>query len=192
MKRYSEANMPLSWGTFNMIAYANDKNEPMPHLALVSEHMDSNKTVLVRIHSECLTGDLFSSKRCDCGEQLATSMRKTHEQGGVVIYLRQEGRGIGLINKLHAYQLQDEGLNTIDANTRLGLEIDAREYDIAVNILKDLGITSINLLTNNPLKIKAIEGSSIQIKKRVPLIIPAKKENVGYLQTKKEEMGHLF
>lgn len=192
MKRYSEAKMPLGGGTFQMIAYANDANEPMPHLALVSETMNPHKPVLVRIHSECLTGDLFQSKRCDCGEQLETSMRKADEQGGVVIYLRQEGRGIGLINKLSAYQLQDKGLNTIDANTHLGLAVDAREYDIAVQILQDLGITIIDLLTNNPLKIKALEASPIKIRKRLPLIIPAKKENKGYLRTKKEEMGHLF
>ncbi len=192
MKRYSEAKMPLSWGAFRMIAFANEKNEPMPHLALVSDHMNPDKPVIVRIHSECLTGDLFHSKRCDCGEQLDESMRLANEQGGVVIYLRQEGRGIGLINKLNAYQLQDKGLNTIDANTHLGLEVDAREYDMAVQILEDLGISTIDLLTNNPLKIKAIENSSITIRKRISLIIPAKKENKGYLKTKKEEMGHLF
>jgi len=187
MKRYSEAKMPLSWGAFQMIAFANEKNEPMPHLALASEQMNPNTPV-----SECLTGDLFHSKRCDCGEQLDESMRLANEQGGVVIYLRQEGRGIGLINKLNAYQLQDKGLNTIDANTHLGLEVDAREYDIAVQMLQDLGITTIDLLTNNPLKIQAIENSPIIIRKRIPLIIPAKKENKGYLKTKKEEMGHLF
>lgn len=192
MKRYSEAKMPLSWGAFQMIAFANEENEPMPHLALVSEQINPNKPVLVRIHSECLTGDLFHSKRCDCGEQLDESMRLANEKGGVVIYLRQEGRGIGLINKLNAYQLQDKGLNTIDANTHLGLEVDAREYDIAVQMLQDLGITTIDLLTNNPLKIQAIANSPIIIRKRIPLIIPAKKENKGYLKTKKEEMGHLF
>jgi len=131
-------------------------------------------------------------KRCDCGEQLDKALKLSAEQGGVVVYLRQEGRGIGIINKLKAYQLQDTGLNTIDANTHLGLEIDAREYDVAVKILKDLGINSIELLTNNPLKIKAIANSSIEIKQRVALDIPAKKENYGYLKTKKEEMGHLL
>ena len=192
MKRHSEAMMPLQWGQFNMIAYANEVNEPMPHIALVSENMDPTKPVLVRMHSECLTGDLLGSKRCDCGEQLDGAMTMAAEQGGVIIYLRQEGRGIGIINKLKAYQLQDTGLNTIDANTHLGLEVDSREYSMAIAILEDLGITSIDLMTNNPMKIKAIEESSININQRVPLIIPSKKENVGYLKTKKDLMGHLL
>ena len=192
MKRYSEANMPLQWGTFKMITYADKAGEPMPHIALVSKKMNPKKTVLVRIHSECLTGDLFGSKRCDCGEQLDQSMEMMAQQGGVVLYLRQEGRGIGIINKLKAYQLQDKGLNTIDANTHLGLAVDSRDYQIAIQMLHDLGITSIDLLTNNPLKLAAIKASDIKVRKRVPLIIPAKAENKGYLQTKKEEMGHLF
>jgi 3,4-dihydroxy 2-butanone 4-phosphate synthase/GTP cyclohydrolase II len=192
MKRQSEAMMPMPYGTFKMVAYASEKQEQMPHFALVSQKMDPSQTVLVRIHSECITGDLFGSKRCDCGEQLDSSLEKVAKEGGVVIYLRQEGRGIGIINKLKAYNLQDKGLNTIDANTHLGLEVDARQYDIAIEILKDLGIFSIDLLTNNPEKIGAIEKSSIEIRKRVPLIIPAKRENYGYLKTKKEEMGHLL
>lgn len=192
MKRYSEAMMPLEWGNFKMVTYANKENEPMPHIAIVSEKMDPSKPVLVRMHSECLTGDLLGSKRCDCGEQLDTAMTLAAEQGGVIIYLRQEGRGIGLINKLKAYQLQDTGLDTIDANTHLGLEVDSREYDMAVAILQDLGIGTIDLMTNNPLKIKAIEDSPINIRKREPLIIPSKKENKGYLLTKKEKMGHML
>jgi len=192
MRKYSEADMPLEWGAFKMIAYADEDNEPMPHIALVSEKMDASKPVLVRIHSECLTGDLLGSKRCDCGEQLDFAMTMAAKHGGVVLYLRQEGRGIGLINKLRAYQLQDTGLNTIDANTHLGLAVDSREYDVAVQMLKELGITSIDLMTNNPLKIQAILDSDIEVNKRIPVIIPAKKENKGYLKTKKEEMGHLF
>ena len=192
MKRYSEAMMPLQWGNFKMVTYANKENEPMPHIAIVSENMDPSKPVLVRMHSECLTGDLLGSKRCDCGEQLDTAMTLAEKQGGVIIYLRQEGRGIGLINKLKAYQLQDKGLDTIDANTHLGLAVDSREYSMAVDILQDLGISTIDLMTNNPLKIKAIEDSSINIRKREPLIIPSKKENKGYLLTKKEKMGHLL
>jgi len=192
MRKYSEAYMPLEWGAFKMIAYANEDNEPMPHIALVSEKMDPSKPVLVRIHSECLTGDLLGSKRCDCGEQLDFAMTMAAKHGGVVLYLRQEGRGIGLINKLRAYQLQDTGLNTIDANTHLGLAVDSRKYDVAVQMLKELGITSIDLMTNNPLKIQAMLDSDIEVHKRVPVIIPAKKENKGYLKTKKEEMGHLF
>jgi len=192
MKRQSEAAMPMPYGNFKMIAYAKRKSEKMPHFALVGENMDATKPVLVRIHSECATGDLFGSKRCDCGEQLERSLELAAQKGGVVVYLRQEGRGIGIINKLKAYQLQDKGLNTIDANTHLGLEVDARQYDAAIEILKDLGIATIDLLTNNPLKIEAIATSELEIRKRVPLDIPAKKENYGYLKTKQEKMGHLL
>ncbi len=192
MKRQSEAFIPMDSGNFRIIAYAENTDELMPHLALVSNKTDTNETVLVRIHSECMTGDLFHSKRCDCGEQLDAALDRISKEGGVVVYLRQEGRGIGLINKLKAYSLQDKGLNTIDANTHLGLEVDARQYDIAIQILKDLGIRSINLLTNNPDKIEAIENSPILIMNRIPLVIPAKRENYQYLKTKKEEMGHLF
>ena len=192
MKRQSEADMPMPYGKFRMVAYAEEIGEKMPHFALVSESMNPSQSVLVRIHSECVTGDLFGSKRCDCGEQLDKALKLAAQNGGVVVYLRQEGRGIGIINKLKAYQLQDTGLNTIDANTHLGLEVDARQYDIAIDILKDLGIKEIDLLTNNPKKIEAIEHSDIRIRKRVALDIPAVKENYGYLKTKKEEMGHLL
>lgn len=184
--------MPMPQGIFSMIAYAERESEKMPHFAMVGEHMNPSQPVLVRIHSECVTGDLFGSKRCDCGAQLERALELAAQHGGVVVYLRQEGRGIGIINKLKAYQLQDTGLNTIDANTHLGLEVDARGYDDAIAILKDLGISTIDLLTNNPLKIKAIENSTISIRKRVALDIPAIKENYGYLKTKKEEMGHLL
>ena len=140
MKRQVEAIMPTDWGTFRMVAYSEEKSEKMPHIAMVHEGMDVSNPVLVRMHSECMTGDLFHSQRCDCGEQLEEAMRLAAEHNGVVIYLRQEGRGIGLINKLHAYNLQDKGLNTIDANVHLGLEIDARDYQIAIEIMQDLGI----------------------------------------------------
>ncbi|MEM1121981.1 MAG: GTP cyclohydrolase II [Bacteroidota bacterium] len=192
MKRQSEAEMPMPQGKFRMIAYADNELEKMPHFAMVHESMSPERPVLVRIHSECITGDLFGSKRCDCGEQLEKALQLAASHGGIVVYLRQEGRGIGIINKLKAYQLQDTGLNTIDANTHLGLEVDARQYDIAVDILTDLGVTTIDLLTNNPKKIEAIQQSSIHIRKRVALDIPAKKENYGYLKTKKDEMGHLL
>jgi 3,4-dihydroxy 2-butanone 4-phosphate synthase/GTP cyclohydrolase II len=192
MERQAEAVLPTNWGNFNMVAYADDNQEQMPHLAMVHEDFDPSKTVLVRVHSECMTGDLFGSHRCDCGEQLETAMQLTAEHGGVVIYLRQEGRGIGLINKLKAYQLQDTGINTADANIHLGFEVDARHYDIAVNILQDLGIEKINLLTNNPNKIKEIDDSLVTVENRVPLIIKPKRENRGYLKTKQDLMGHLF
>lgn len=192
MKRQSEAIMPMPYGQFKMIAYADRKREKMPHFALVSEKMNPTKSVLVRIHSECVTGDLFGSKRCDCGEQLDKALQLVAKEGGVVVYLRQEGRGIGIINKLKAYQLQDNGFNTIDANTHLGFDVDAREYDVAIEILKDLGIQTIDLLTNNPLKIEALATSEIHIRKRIALDIPAKKENYDYLKTKKDKMGHLL
>ncbi len=192
MQRQVEAFLPTDWGNFNIIAYANSPDDLTPHVALVHEKFDPSKPVLVRIHSECLTGDLFHSRRCDCGEQLAKAVELANLQGGVVVYLRQEGRGIGLINKLKAYNLQDKGLNTADANTHLGFEVDARQYDLAVEILNDLGIDRIHLITNNPLKIEAIENSGIEIVSRVPLLIEPKKENQSYLRTKRELMGHLI
>jgi len=192
MKRQVEAAIPTDWGNFTMIAYSNLEKEEMPHLALVHEDFDKTKPILVRIHSECMTGDLFGSKRCDCGEQLAKAMKLAAEKGGVVIYLRQEGRGIGLINKLKAYNLQDKGLNTVDANLHLGFEVDERHYNLAVEIMKDLGIERIHLLTNNPSKIEAIDNSPIKIISRIPLVMEPKQENHIYLRTKKDLMGHLF
>ncbi len=192
MKKQVEAGIPTNWGVFNMVAYSDDSNEPMPHLALVHPEVDTSRPVYLRIHSECLTGDLFGSHRCDCGEQLDKAMRLVAEKKGVVLYLRQEGRGIGLINKLKAYNLQDKGLNTADANVHLGLEIDARQYGIAVEIMQDLGIRSIHLLTNNPLKIEAIEHSDIEVVSRVPIVIEPNEDNKAYLETKKDLMGHFL
>ena len=177
MKRQAAAVIPTPWGNFNMIAFAKDSGEPMPHLAMVNEKIDIQQPVLVRIHSECLTGDLFASKRCDCGEQLDKALEMCAKDGGIVIYLRQEGRNIGLINKLKAYNLQDQGLNTADANTHLGLEVDGREYWEAIQILEHLGVKAIRLITNNPLKIEAIEHSAIQLVERVPIVITPKQEN---------------
>lgn len=192
MKRQVEAGIPTHWGNFRMIAYSDDLGERMPHLALVHPEMDASEPVHLRIHSECLTGDLFGSHRCDCGDQLDHAMQVAWDQKGVVLYLRQEGRGIGLINKLKAYNLQDKGLNTADANVHLGLEVDARQYNIAVEIMRDLGIESIHLLTNNPLKIEAIDQSSINVVSRVPIVIKPNAENKAYLKTKKDLMGHLL
>ena len=192
MKRQADATLPTNWGNFNMIAYADSFDEKMPHLAMVHEDFSAKNTILVRIHSECMTGDLFHSHRCDCGEQLDAAMQLAAKEGGIVLYLRQEGRGIGLINKLKAYNIQDTGVNTADANTHLGLEVDARRYDIAIEMLEDLSVKKINLLTNNPLKIEAFDNSSIKVVNRIPLIIPPKKENKGYLKTKADLMGHLF
>lgn len=192
IQKQAEAMIPTPWGKFNMIAFASDENDWMPHLALVHENFKPNEPTLIRIHSECITGDLFGSKRCDCGEQLHAALQMTAQSAGVVLYLRQEGRGIGIINKLKAYQLQDLGLNTIDANVHLGLEIDARQYDMAISMLKALDIQQIRLLTNNPDKVEALEQSDIEIIERVPLVIPPQKENFDYLKTKQEKMGHLF
>jgi GTP cyclohydrolase II len=192
MKRQVEANIPTHWGNFRMIAFADNEHDLMPHVALVHEDFNPDKPVYVRIHSECMTGDLFGSMRCDCGEQLDKAMHVVADKGGVVLYLRQEGRGIGLINKLKAYNLQDAGLNTADANVHLGLEVDARQYGIAVDIMNDLGIKSIHLITNNPLKIEAIEDSSIRVVSRVPLVTIPIKENKAYLQAKEDLMGHIL
>ncbi|MFK7933951.1 MAG: GTP cyclohydrolase II [Saprospiraceae bacterium] len=192
MKKQAAAVIPTDWGNFNMMAYADTSVEQMPHLAIVHEDFDPTTPTLVRIHSECMTGDVFTSHRCDCGEQLARAFELTAEVGGAIIYLRQEGRGIGLINKLKAYNLQDEGLDTVEANVHLGHEVDARQYDIAIEIMQDLGMQQIRLLTNNPLKVKALEYSEIDILSREPIVIPAKKENKSYLRTKREILGHLL
>lgn len=192
IKRQAAAVIPTPWGHFNMIAFAKSIDEQMPHLAMVHENTDFEKPVLVRMHSECLTGDLFGSKRCDCGEQLDKAMEMCAVDGGIVVYLRQEGRNIGLINKLKAYNLQDQGLNTAEANTHLGLEVDGRSYDEAIAILEALGVSQIRLITNNPLKISAIESSSVKLVDRVPIVIEPKEENKDYLKTKEDLMGHLF
>ncbi len=159
-------------------------------MAMVASGTDFSKPVLMRFHSECLTGDLFHSLRCDCGEQLEEAMRKTAKEGGVIIYLRQEGRGIGIINKLKAYQLQDKGADTIEANELLGLPVDNREYDSAIEIIQQLGITNVRLLTNNPLKVEAFAKTSVKVVERVGLEIAKRPENERYLNTKRDDMGH--
>lgn len=175
-----------------MVAFAHYPDDWMPHLALVHELCDLDKPVLTRIHSECITGDLFGSQRCDCGEQLERALEMIAEEHGILLYLRQEGRGIGIINKLKAYNLQDMGFNTIDANLHLGLEVDARHYDIAIEMLRSLGVSRINLLTNNPDKIEAFDDSPVKLVNRIPLVIMPKAENEAYLRTKQRDMGHLF
>ena len=192
MRRQAEAPIPTRYGQFRLIAYADQATERMPHLAFVAEGFDPAHPVAVRIHSECMTGDVFGSRRCDCGEQLDASLRIAAERGGVVIYLRQEGRGIGLINKLKAYNLQDLGLNTADANTHLGFDVDARQYGCAVFILQDLGIQEIELITNNPDKVEALRRSPVQVVARIPLIMAPHADNRDYLQTKQDLMGHLL
>lgn len=192
MERQAEARIPTRHGLFTMIAYADSPDERMPHLAFIAEDFDPNHPVPVRIHSECMTGDVFGSSRCDCGEQLTVSLQLAHERGGVVVYLRQEGRGIGLINKLKAYNLQDAGLNTADANTHLGFDVDSRQYECAIFILQDLGINDVELITNNPDKVAALRQSPIQVSARIPLIVKPHPDNLLYLQTKQQLMGHLL
>ena len=192
MIRQAEARIPTRLGNFTMIVYAETADERMPHIAFVAEGFDPAISVPVRIHSECMTGDLFGSRRCDCGEQLDASMRIAAERGGVVVYLRQEGRGIGLINKLKAYNLQDLGLNTAEANTHLGFDVDARQYECAIFILQDLGIATVDLITNNPAKVEALRRSTIQVASRIPLIVQPHAENRDYMVTKQELMGHLL
>ena len=190
--RQVKAHLPTKWGDFELYSYAENHEELQPHLALVHRDVDLAGIVPVRIHSECLTGDLLGSLRCDCGEQFEASMEYISKHKGVMIYLRQEGRGIGLINKLDAYNLQDSGLNTIEANIHLGFEPDERDFNIAITILKDLKIQKIDLLTNNPEKIATIDHSDIILHRRIPLIIPSKHENEGYLKVKAQKMGHLL
>ncbi len=191
-RKQAEALIPTTWGNFRMLAFSENANDWMPHVALVHEQVDFQQPILTRLHSECITGDLFHSKRCDCGDQLLKSLDLISEHNGILLYLRQEGRGIGLINKLKAYNLQDLGLNTVDANVHLGLKIDAREYGLAVEMLQQIGVRQVHLLTNNPDKIEALENSPIEVVSRIPLVMTPKEENFNYLKTKREAMGHLF
>jgi GTP cyclohydrolase II len=184
------SRLPTEHGQFVMDAFESGREE-QPHLALRNEGI-SKAVVNVRVHSECITGDVFGSTRCDCGEQLSTSLNYIEENGGVLIYLRQEGRGIGLVNKLKAYNLQDEGFDTIVANHQLGFATDLRSYEAAIAILKHFGIARINLMTNNPEKLDAFENSGIHVESRIPIVISPVADNERYLQTKKDGMGHML
>jgi GTP cyclohydrolase II len=184
------SRLPSKYGQFVIDAFDSGREE-QPHLALHNAGV-RNEVVNVRIHSECITGDVFGSTRCDCGEQLSASLQYIEQHGGVLLYLRQEGRGIGLVNKLKAYNLQDEGFDTIVANHQLGFATDMRNYDAAIAILKQLGIIRINLLTNNPEKLEAFENSGIHLESRIPVIISPVADNERYLQTKKDGMGHMI
>lgn len=192
IEREVETNLPTDYGNFKLIGYSN-KLDNKEHIALVKGEVTEESSVLVRIHSECLTGDVFHSKRCDCGPQLDKALKMISERGsGVVIYMRQEGRGIGLLNKLRAYRLQENGLDTVEANEALGFPADLREYEVSAQILKDLQISSIELLTNNPGKIAALEKNNIMIEKRVPMEPDLFKDNENYLYTKQEKLGHML
>ncbi|MBE3555083.1 MAG: GTP cyclohydrolase II, partial [Thermicanus sp.] len=192
IKRAAEATLPTAYGDFQVMVYTTliDDKE---HVALVKGEIRPDEPVLVRVHSECLTGDLFGSYRCDCGPQLHAALEKIEKEGkGVLLYMRQEGRGIGLVNKIKAYRLQEEGYDTIEANERLGFPADLRDYGIGAQILKDLGVGKMRLLTNNPRKIKGLDGHGLEVVERIPLEIDANPNNEGYLRTKKEKMGHLL
>ncbi len=200
VKRIESVTLPTRWGTFRLHAYQS-AIDPQPHLALCmggvgevdagGKVTEQTEPTLVRVHSECLTGDVFGSGRCDCGDQLDTAMRMIAEAGrGVLLYLRQEGRGIGLANKLHAYAWQEKGLDTVEANVQLGLPVDKRDYGIGSQILRDLGLTKLRIMTNNPKKIYGIEGYGLTVVEEVPLKVEAGEHNRRYLETKKAKLGH--
>ncbi len=190
--RKTAVRLPTEWGEFQMFLHE-DNRDHKEHLTLVRGEVAGQKDVLVRVHSECFTGDVLGSRRCDCGEQLTLALRIIAEAGsGILLYLRQEGRGIGLLKKLQAYNLQDQGLDTVDANLALGHQADERDYDIAAHILKDLRIRTIRLLTNNPHKIESLENSGIGITERIPLISRVTPENCRYLRAKAERLNHLL
>jgi len=190
VKRSAQASLPTNHGAFRIHAYGNQLDNET-HVALVRGEIGDGKDVLVRVHSKCLTGDVFHSARCDCGAQLAAAMERIAKEGrGVLLYLNQEGRGIGLSNKIRAYELQDQGLDTVEANEKLGFKADQRDYGIGVQILRELGVRSMRLLSNNPRKLVGIEGYGLSISEWVPLEIPASDSTRRYLKTKKDKLGH--
>jgi 3,4-dihydroxy 2-butanone 4-phosphate synthase/GTP cyclohydrolase II len=192
IERFSEVNLPTIYGDFKAIGF-HDKITGEEHVALVMGDVADGRPVLVRVHSECLTGDVFGSKRCDCGEQLSEAMRRIAEEGrGVLVYMRQEGRGIGLMYKLKAYHLQDTGMDTVEANEALGFPADLRDYGIGAEILADLGVKELRLMTNNPKKISGIYGFGLRVEERVPIIVKQNESNQNYLSTKQNKLGHML
>jgi 3,4-dihydroxy 2-butanone 4-phosphate synthase/GTP cyclohydrolase II len=192
IRRAATVAMPTKYGDFKAVGYES-VIDGSHHVAMVKGDVAGKKDVLVRVHSECLTGDVFGSLRCDCGEQLAEALKRVEDEGlGVVLYMRQEGRGIGLINKLKAYALQEQGRDTVEANIELGFDADLRDYGVGAQILADLGLSTIRIMTNNPKKIVALEGYGLQVTGREAIEIVPQDGNVAYLRTKREKMGHLL
>lgn len=184
--------LPTKYGHFELIPFQ-EKSNGLEHIALIKGTFTSQDIVLTRIHSACATGDLFGSLKCDCGEQLTQAMKRIENNGsGIIVYLQQEGRGIGLMNKIKAYKLQEQGMNTIEANLHLGFAADSREYKMGCEILSHLGIKNIKLLTNNPDKISGLEQNGIHVVKRIPVVVPSNLYNTHYLNTKETQMGHLL
>ena len=192
LKIQAESNVPTEFGEFRMMAFSEDDKNWMPHMALIAKDTDLEKPTNVRIHSECITGEVFHSKKCECGEQLDAAMKFMQENGGIILYLRQEGRNIGIINKLKAYALQEKGLDTVQANLQLGLPADDRDFSVAIDMLEQIGVKSVNLMTNNPEKIRFIKNSNIAYNSRIPLQIKSNDASASYLKTKKDYFGHLL
>ena len=193
VKRREVIDMPTEYGNFKLYLYQNVLDESEHHIAMVKGEILDEKPILVRVHSECLTGDVFGSRRCDCGDQLAAALQQVEREGkGVVLYMRQEGRGIGLVNKIFAYALQEKGKDTVEANKELGFKADLRDYGIGAQILKDIGLKKIRLMTNNPKKVVGLSGYDLEIVERVPIEINPNEHNEKYLKTKRDKLGHLI
>lgn len=192
VERVAVANLPTEWGDFRIAAYRSLTTDE-EFVVLYKGEMERDVPTLVRIHSQCLTGDVFGSIKCDCGRQLHQTMQMINQEGrGAIVYQQQEGRGIGIVNKIRAYALQDQGADTVEANVRLGLEVDLRDYKQCAEILYDLGLCKVKVISNNPLKLRALEESGLQIVERVSIEVDATEDAAGYLRTKKEKLGHLL